>query len=991
MLLSNRRRNPRFSGLIVALFLQTIIPLLAAPARADVLFQPVTSLPVPASPGLVRIGDFNQDGKPDIATANLANDGMISILLNSGEGHFAPAANYPSIAGISSWAEGDFNGDGAKDLILSGGVGGIAEQMGNGDGSFQDPKAIKNDFRGCYCYVSSVAAGDFNRDGRDDFAYIVSFGNSQKSDTLYVSLGNGDGSFREFASFWVGYGASRVVAGDMNNDDKTDLILLNTMTARLPDLLLGRVRVMLGKGDGTFAQADFSIGQDGPWDLALGDFNRDGKTDVVVVSQQHRGYSDQTFAVTILRGNGDGTLGDRLQYQLSAPACAVATGDFNDDGNLDVATVNSGGYAIDPPDYSSVSVLLNDGTGGLLPQQGFSAGKGPYGIASGDLNGDGKDDLVATDLLGTKLSLFLNANGTVMSSTLSRSLAKAGDEVEIETVSNHDLSGPPTVHVTGPCVEPSTFLAPATDQPRVYQAEYTVPDGGIDCAVSFTFSATDDQGDPASGNTLSLTADRTAPASQVFVGGILASNGWYTSPAALTLASSDATSGVQTTYYSLDDASCGPDSLASCQIYTAALMVEGEEAHNLTFFSRDMAGNVEIIQSQGFKINRTAPVAADQAAALEEDSSLEMTLSATDNVGDPLTYTVINGPAHGVLGPVTGNTVTYTPDRNYHGNDSFTFKANDGNFDSNLATVSLTVQSVNDTPVAEDQSATGYRDRSLSLHLNVSDADGDALTYEIVAQPEHGTLSGSLPNLTYTPVAGYTGPDQFTFRASDGTANSRIATVSISTLLPLLTVGTANALPDEMVTLSLSITEAISKIAALDLTLSVNAPDGTPALAPTFSLGDQTGDWQLLTDPQDPWHISLVSANGIAGPAELLKLSVHVNPATASGTVYALEVQSASYADENGQNHVIDPALTAPGSLEVGACIEAVPGDVNHDGTVSLGDAILALRMAVGIASPPNACVKASADIDCNGVIQLGDVVAILRKGILGIDLLACS
>src|SRR5207244_7790085 len=132
-------------------------------------------------------------------------------------------------------------------------------------------------------------------------------------------------------------------------------------------------------------------------------------------------------------------------------------------------------------------------------------------------------------------------------------------------------------------------------------------------------------------------------------------------------------------------------------------------------------------------------------------------LTASDVEGDPLTYAIVAGPAHGTLSGVAP-TVTYTPAANYNGPDSFTFKANDGTVDSAIATVAVTVTPVNDAPVATAQSVTTNQDTAKAISLTASDVDGDTLTYVVVTAPTHGTLSGTAPNLTYTPVAGHSAP-----------------------------------------------------------------------------------------------------------------------------------------------------------------------------------------------------------------------------------------
>ena len=174
-----------------------------------------------------------------------------------------------------------------------------------------------------------------------------------------------------------------------------------------------------------------------------------------------------------------------------------------------------------------------------------------------------------------------------------------------------------------------------------------------------------------------------------------------------------------------------------------------------------------------------APVASAQSASTPEDAAKAITLSGSDVDGNTLTYTVVASPTHGTLSGAAPN-VTYTPATNYNGADSFTFKVNDGTVDSTPATVSITVAAVNDAPVAIAQSVTTVEDTAKPITLSGSDVDGNALTYVVVASPTHGTLSGTAPNVTYTPAANYNGADGFTFKANDGTIDSATATISIT-------------------------------------------------------------------------------------------------------------------------------------------------------------------------------------------------------------------
>jgi RHS repeat-associated protein len=173
------------------------------------------------------------------------------------------------------------------------------------------------------------------------------------------------------------------------------------------------------------------------------------------------------------------------------------------------------------------------------------------------------------------------------------------------------------------------------------------------------------------------------------------------------------------------------------------------------------------------------PVAMNQTITLAENSSTNITLIGSDPQGLALTFSVLTQPAHGTLSGTPPN-VTYRPAANYFGNDAFTFKVNNGITDSAPATISLIVTQVYYPPVAYSQTLTNFEDTVLPVTLAGSDPQGYALTYSMLTQPAHGTLSGTAPNLSYLPATNYFGNDSFTFRVNDGVGNSAPATISIT-------------------------------------------------------------------------------------------------------------------------------------------------------------------------------------------------------------------
>ncbi|TQV87089.1 Ig-like domain-containing protein [Aliikangiella coralliicola] len=200
---------------------------------------------------------------------------------------------------------------------------------------------------------------------------------------------------------------------------------------------------------------------------------------------------------------------------------------------------------------------------------------------------------------------------------------------------------------------------------------------------------------------------------------------------------------------------------------------------SFTFKANDSAldSNIATVSILVNAINQP-PIANPQSLATDEDNAIAVTLSGSDPNGDSLSFVVETQPANGVLTGTAPNLI-YTPNGNFNGSDSFTFKTNDGVVDSVTVTVQLQVNAVNDLPIAVAQSLTVEEDGTLAITLTGSDVDGDALSYSIVTLPTQGVLSGDAPNLVYSPLANFNGSDTFTFIVNDGAADSNIVTVNL--------------------------------------------------------------------------------------------------------------------------------------------------------------------------------------------------------------------
>lgn len=180
-------------------------------------------------------------------------------------------------------------------------------------------------------------------------------------------------------------------------------------------------------------------------------------------------------------------------------------------------------------------------------------------------------------------------------------------------------------------------------------------------------------------------------------------------------------------------------------------------------------------------LGNTAPVGKDMNVSAEEDTDVELSLLGSDVDGDGLSYRIVREPIYGSLSG-EAPTLTYSPKADFNGIDSFTFVVNDGELDSAEATVTVRVGTSEDAPEANVQAVKVNEDGALPIVLSGTDRDSQGLAFEVTEEPEYGQLSGSAPNLVYTPNPNYNGPDSLSFTTSDGTSVSEVAEVSITVI-----------------------------------------------------------------------------------------------------------------------------------------------------------------------------------------------------------------
>ncbi|MEO8990977.1 MAG: FG-GAP-like repeat-containing protein [Acidobacteriaceae bacterium] len=374
----------------------------------------VFSLPLPLGDfgGVPVVGDFNNDGKLDVAISDVSAPDGIHIFVGKGDGTFTAESTYVKPRQTPDVAAADLDGDGNLDLVAGlgnlglfgpdiNGTGGVyAVLMGNGDGTFQGAPlyaaaAAPNTMTTISAASSgspAFAVGDFNGDGKLDIlgASLTSTGGSQPfSNGLQLLTGDGKGNFTPGPPI-PGSTPSIITAADMNGDKKLDAVFVDGPNFAA---FASSIGVAFGNGDGTFqAVTDYTVpGTGSVQDMVLGDFNGDGKLDVLVTTA---GATSGPFSSTYLfLNNGDGTLGTAKLVDTPISGFALAVADLNGDGKLDFVETNTDNDLNGTP--GSLLVYLGNGDGTFAPPVAYplpQIAPGPVAIA--DMNNDGKPDIV---------------------------------------------------------------------------------------------------------------------------------------------------------------------------------------------------------------------------------------------------------------------------------------------------------------------------------------------------------------------------------------------------------------------------------------------------------------------------------------------------------------------------------------------------------------------------------------------------------------------
>jgi FG-GAP-like repeat/Calx-beta domain/FG-GAP repeat len=375
-------------------------------------FAAQQSFAVGTEPFSVAIGDLNGDGRPDLAVANLSSN-SVSVLLNT----TTAGAAVPSFAAQQSFAVGsapisvaigDLNGDGLPDLAVANyGLNGVSVLLNT-----TTPGAAVPSFTAAVNFavgsaLTSVAIGDLNGDGLLDLVVANYRSNSVSVLLNTTTPGAAVPSFAAQQSFATGTKPESVAIGDLNGDGQPDLAVANFGPDGNVSVLLNTTVLGAATITPDFPQAAVFATGSVPASVAVGDLNGDGKPDIVVsnISREGGGNTISVLLNTTTPGAATPSFAPHLDFGGGDEPVSVALADLNGDGRPDIVVV----------DYQtqSVGVLINQTAPGattpsFAPLVNFAVGPGPAGLAIGDLNGDGKPDLVVTDQGSDSVSVLLN-------------------------------------------------------------------------------------------------------------------------------------------------------------------------------------------------------------------------------------------------------------------------------------------------------------------------------------------------------------------------------------------------------------------------------------------------------------------------------------------------------------------------------------------------------------------------------------------------------
>ena len=439
-----------------------------------------------------------------------------------------------------------------------------------------------------------------------------------------------------------------------------------------------------------------------------------------------------------------------------------------------------------------------------------------------------------------------------------------------------------------------TAVTTATHGSVVINPDNTItytPDANYHGADSFSYTISDGQGETATASvTVAVNPVNDAPVA-VDDSAVTAED---TPVTVVVLANDSDVDGdgltvVAVTMPAFGTATINPDNTIT---YAPAPNYNGPDSFSYTIDDGNGDIDTALVTITSTPVN-DAPDAVDDATVTDEDTAVTVDVLANDSDvdGDDLSVTAVTTPLQGsaIINP--DNTVTYTPAAGYNGSDSFSYTISDGHGGSDTALVTITVTSVNDNPVANDDAATTPEDTGITMDVlaNDTDADGDSLTIGSVTQPAHGSVVNNGVDVTYQPNANYYGADSFTYTISDGHGGSDTASVAITVSpvndSPNAVNDTANTSQDTAVTIDVlandsdvdgdsltvaSVTQPPAGFAAIN-------PDNTITYLPDVGFNGVDSFTYTVSDGHGGSDTAVVTVNVTPGssPCELYPIALH--------------------------------------------------------------------------------------------------------------------
>jgi hypothetical protein len=782
------------------------------------------------SPYGPAVGDFNNDGKQDLAIANNSS-ATVSIRLGDGAGGFSGSTTVSTGNNPFAIAVGDFNGDGNQDLAVactSGGV--VSIRFGDGAGNFSGTTNVS-----AGSTAKSIALGDFNGDGKLDFV-TANFG----ADTASVRFGDGAGGFSGSTNVSVGDGPGQVRVGDFDGDGDLDFATSNQNA--------GTVSVRLNDGAGNFSgTTEITVGPN-PEFMALGDFNKDGKLDLVTANQN-------AGTLSVRFGDGAGSFTGTMTLTVSSDPRQVLAGDFNNDGNPDIAVKQASA--------GTVNYLLGDGLGGFAaPVSVATTGAGGSFLALGDFNQDGRQDFVTSDFNAGLLAVRLGGcnyaptisditNQTINEDGNTGALAFTIGDVETAAASltlsgsssNTTLVPNANIVFAGSGASRTVTVTPAANQSGTATITITVTDannGTASDTFTLTVNAVNDL------PTISDIANQTINENTA-TGALSFTIGDVETPAAsLTVSgSSSNTTLVPNANISFNGSGANRTvtvTPAANQFGTATITVTVTDGNSgtasdtfvLTVTSVNSAPTITDIANQTINEDGSTGALAFTVGDVETAAgNLTVTGSSSNTTLVPNANIVFGGSG-------ANRTVTVTPAANQSGTATMIVTVTDADKGTTSDTFLLTVNAANDLPTISDiaNQTTNEDTATGALSFTVGDVETPAANLTLSGTSSNTTLvpnanivfngSGANRTVTVTPAANQSGSATITVTVTD--ANKGTATDTFS-----LTVNAVNDPP----TISDITNQTINKngnTGALSLTIGdVETPTGSLTLSGSSS------------------------------------------------------------------------------------------------------------------------------------------------------------